>query len=80
ATVDRRLRATGAVLRAIPDRLRWQLPPGHILGAMARLGPGSRPAAYKLPGPAAILDGPGRAQRQQRGTTGAGSGRWRTPG
>lgn len=60
-TVDRRLRATGAVLRAIPDRLRWQLPPGHILGAMARLGPGSRPAAYKLRGPAAILDGPGRA-------------------
>lgn len=63
ATVDRRLRATGAVLRAIPDRLRWQLPPGHILRAMARLGPGSRPAAYKLRGPAAILDGPGRAQR-----------------
>ncbi|WP_097869430.1 oxygenase MpaB family protein [Streptomyces sp. rh34] len=63
ATVDRRLRATGAVLRAIPDRLRWQLPPGHILGAMARLGADSRPAAYKLRGPAAILDGPGRAQR-----------------
>ncbi|MFE6984345.1 oxygenase MpaB family protein [Streptomyces griseus] len=61
AAVDRRLRAAGAVLRAIPDRVRWQLPPGHILGAMARLGPGSRPAAYKLRGPAAILDGPGRA-------------------
>ncbi|MFJ8777258.1 oxygenase MpaB family protein [Streptomyces microflavus] len=63
ATVDRRLRATGAVLRAIPDRLRWQLPPGHILKAMARLGPGSRPAAYRLRREAAILDGPGRAQR-----------------
>ncbi|MEW2071772.1 oxygenase MpaB family protein [Streptomyces sp. NPDC007346] len=63
AIVDRRLRATGAVLRAIPDRLRWQLPPGHILKAMARLGPGSRPAAYRLRQEAAILDGPGRAQR-----------------
>ncbi|MFF0058486.1 oxygenase MpaB family protein [Streptomyces microflavus] len=63
ATVDRRLRATGAVLRAIPDRLRWQLPPGHILKAMARLSPGSRPAAYRLRREAAILDGPGRAQR-----------------
>ncbi|MET8374775.1 oxygenase MpaB family protein [Streptomyces microflavus] len=63
ATVDRRLRATGALLRAIPDRLRWQLPPGHILKAMARLGPGSRPAAYRLRREAAILDGPGRAQR-----------------
>ncbi len=29
-TVDRRLRATGAVLRAIPDRLRLEPPPGHI--------------------------------------------------
>ncbi|MDT0489019.1 oxygenase MpaB family protein [Streptomyces sp. NPDC012600] len=63
ATVDRRLRATGAVLRAIPARLRWQLPPGHILKAVARLGPGSRPAAYRLRREAAILDGPGRAQR-----------------
>ncbi|MFF8971810.1 oxygenase MpaB family protein [Streptomyces sp. NPDC014995] len=44
ATVTRGLRATGALLRAVPARLRWQLPPRHILRAMARLGPGARPA------------------------------------
>ncbi|MFJ2742357.1 oxygenase MpaB family protein [Streptomyces sp. NPDC087440] len=60
---DRQLRATGNFLRAIPSQLRWQLPPGHILKAVARLGPGSRPAPYKLKAQAAILDGPGRAQR-----------------
>ncbi|ROQ63577.1 uncharacterized protein (DUF2236 family) [Streptomyces sp. 840.1] len=65
ATVDRRLRTAGTVLRSIPDRLRWQLPPGHILNAMARLGPGSRPTPYRLTRQAAILDRPGRAQRQQ---------------
>lgn len=65
ATVDRRLRTAGTLLRGIPSRLRWQLPPGHILKAMARLGPGSRPAPYKLKRQAAILDGPGRAQQQQ---------------
>ncbi|MEU8504623.1 oxygenase MpaB family protein [Streptomyces brevispora] len=65
ATVDRRLRTTGTVLRGIPSRLRRQLPPGHILKAMARLGPGSRPTPYKLKRQAAILDGPGRAQQQQ---------------
>ncbi|MBJ6618270.1 oxygenase MpaB family protein [Streptomyces sp. DHE17-7] len=48
ATVTRRLRATGTVLRTIPARLRWQLPPKHILRAMARLGPAARPAPYKL--------------------------------
>ncbi|MER5936015.1 oxygenase MpaB family protein [Streptomyces sp. NPDC001928] len=48
ATVTRQLRATGTLLRCVPARLRWQLPPKHILGAMARLGPGSRPAPYKL--------------------------------
>jgi uncharacterized protein (DUF2236 family) len=48
ATVTRRLRATGTLLRAVPARLRWQLPPKHILRAMARLGLGSRPAPYKL--------------------------------
>ena len=47
-TVTLQLRATGNVLRCIPARLRWQLPPKHILRAMARLGPGSRPAPYKL--------------------------------
>ncbi|MFE5813632.1 oxygenase MpaB family protein [Streptomyces sp. NPDC056479] len=48
ATVTRQLRVTGTLLRCIPARLRWQLPPKHILRAMARLGPGSRPAPYKL--------------------------------
>ncbi|MGW8884172.1 oxygenase MpaB family protein [Streptomyces sp. NPDC055749] len=62
-TVDRRLRAAGTVLRCVPARLRWQLPPQHILKAMARLGADSRPAPYKLRRQAAILDGPGRAQR-----------------
>lgn len=47
-TVTRRLRATGCLLRCIPARLRWQLPPKHILSAMARLGPDSRPAPYKV--------------------------------
>ncbi|MFD9542806.1 oxygenase MpaB family protein [Streptomyces sp. NPDC060022] len=61
--VDRRLRTTGTALRCIPARLRWCLPPGHIVKAMARLGPGSRPAPYKLRRQAAILDGPGRAQQ-----------------
>ncbi|WP_217169343.1 oxygenase MpaB family protein [Streptomyces sp. AC512_CC834] len=56
ATVTRRLRATGTLLRAIPARLRWRLPPKHILRAMARLGPAARPAPYKLGRQAAILD------------------------
>ncbi|MFE2462157.1 oxygenase MpaB family protein [Streptomyces sp. NPDC059402] len=59
ATVTRRLRATGTVLRAIPARLRWQLPPKHILRAMDRLGPTARPAPYKIGRQAAILDPPG---------------------
>lgn len=48
ATVTRQLRATGTLLRCVPARVRRQLPPQHILRAMARLGPGSRPAPYKL--------------------------------
>ncbi|MET8022521.1 oxygenase MpaB family protein [Streptomyces avermitilis] len=48
ATVTRRLRFTGTLLRCVPARLRWQLPPKHIIRAMSRLGPGSRPAPYKL--------------------------------
>ncbi|MEU2061154.1 oxygenase MpaB family protein [Streptomyces sp. NPDC013455] len=48
ATVTRGLRATGTLLRAVPARLRWQLPPKHILRAMARLGPQARPAAGRL--------------------------------
>ncbi|MEW2447170.1 oxygenase MpaB family protein [Streptomyces parvulus] len=47
-TVTRRLRRTGAALRGIPARLRWQLPPKHILGAMDRLGPASRPGPHRL--------------------------------
>ncbi|MFF2503659.1 oxygenase MpaB family protein [Streptomyces sp. NPDC058067] len=46
AAVTRGLRTTGTVLRCVPARVRWQLPPKHILRAMARLGPGSRPAPY----------------------------------
>ncbi|MFE5244554.1 MULTISPECIES: oxygenase MpaB family protein [unclassified Streptomyces] len=81
AAVDRRLRTTGTALRAVPARLRWCLPPGHIVNAMARLGPGSRPAPYKLRRQAAILDGPGRVQRQaSSGADGGGNRRWRTPG
>ncbi|MFG2136416.1 oxygenase MpaB family protein [Streptomyces sp. NPDC048650] len=57
ATVTRRLRAAGRLLRAVPPTLRWQLPPRHILRAVARLGPDTRPAPYKLPRSAAILDG-----------------------
>lgn len=74
--VTHQLVATGNLLRCIPSRLRWQLPPGHILKAMARLGPGARPAPYKLRRQAAILDGPGRAQRSNGGD----SRRWRNPG
>ncbi|MFF1547940.1 oxygenase MpaB family protein [Streptomyces sp. NPDC058291] len=48
AAVTRRLRAAGTLLRCVPARLRWQLPPRHILWAMARLGPAARPAAYKI--------------------------------
>ncbi|MBM9507402.1 oxygenase MpaB family protein [Actinacidiphila acididurans] len=49
ASADRRLRATGRILRAVPATLRWQIPPGHILGAVGRLGPGTRPSARRLP-------------------------------
>ncbi|WKV75603.1 DUF2236 domain-containing protein [Streptomyces sp. PCS3-D2] len=60
-SVTRRLRLTGRVLRSIPAGLRWKLPPGHILKAMRRMGPGSRPSPYTLRTPASILDRPGRA-------------------
>jgi uncharacterized protein (DUF2236 family) len=46
AVVTRRLHRTGALLRAIPAGLRWRLPPQHIVRAMARLGPGSRPTPH----------------------------------
>ncbi|MEU5432414.1 oxygenase MpaB family protein [Streptomyces sp. NPDC020719] len=59
AQVSRRLRGAGRLLRRIPATLRWQLPPKHILRAVARLGPGTRPSPYKLRRQAAILDGAG---------------------
>ncbi|MFC9226877.1 oxygenase MpaB family protein [Streptomyces hygroscopicus] len=52
--VTRRLRAMGRALRCVPPRVRWQLPPKHILRAVERLGPGSRPSPYKLRRNAAI--------------------------
>ncbi|WP_328483735.1 DUF2236 domain-containing protein [Streptomyces sp. NBC_00377] len=48
ATVTRQLRALGTVLRCVPARVRWQLPPRHVLRAMARLGPEARPAPFKV--------------------------------
>lgn len=70
AVVTRRLRATGTVLRRVPARVRWQLPPKHILRAMARLGPGTRPAPYKVDRWVAILDEPGRARSGDGGDSG----------
>ncbi|WP_323449119.1 oxygenase MpaB family protein [Streptomyces yaizuensis] len=61
ARVTRMLTATG------------RLPPGHIVDAMTRLGPGSRPTPYKLSVPGAILDPTGRAEHGD----GGGSARWR---
>ncbi|MEU3980782.1 oxygenase MpaB family protein [Streptomyces sp. NPDC026672] len=87
ATVTRRLRTTGALLRAVPARVRWQLPPRHILGAMARLGPEARPSPYKAVPRAAILGGRrgrrGAGRRARPDTarvTGETDARWRTPG
>ncbi|ORT56803.1 hypothetical protein BKD26_26955 [Streptomyces sp. CB03238] len=60
-TVTYHLIATGNLLRCVPSRIRWQLPPQHILKAVSRLGPDTRPAPYTLRGRPAILDGPGRA-------------------
>ncbi|MEI5101015.1 oxygenase MpaB family protein [Streptomyces sp. PmtG] len=77
--VTRGLVTTGRLLRLIPARLRWQLPPKHILRAMARLGPGSRPAPYKVHRQNAILDEPGRAQRGDGGDS-TRCQRWGTPG
>lgn len=48
AATTRRLRATGRLLRTIPAGLRWQLPPGHILKAVGRLGPGTHPSVHRL--------------------------------
>ncbi|MFF3620589.1 oxygenase MpaB family protein [Streptomyces sp. NPDC002467] len=74
-TVTRRLRLTGRVLRGIPAGLRWKLPPGHILKAMRRMGPGSRPSTHGLRAAASILDGPGWASHDD----GGGFKTWRSP-
>ncbi|GAA3379246.1 oxygenase MpaB family protein [Streptomyces sannanensis] len=66
AAVTRQLALAGTLLRCIPARVRWQLPPKHILRAMARLGPESRPAPYKLRRQAAILDGAGSTRAHRR--------------
>jgi len=55
AAVDRRLRVGGRLLRTIPATLRWQLPPGHILKAVGRLGPGTHPSARRLPASATVV-------------------------
>ncbi|MEI5136959.1 oxygenase MpaB family protein [Streptomyces libani] len=65
--VTRRLRAAGRLLRAIPPTVRWRLPPRHILRAVERLGPDTRPAPYKLRRSAAILDGQEGTQGELRG-------------
>lgn len=78
AVVTRRLRVTGTVLRSIPARPRRQLPPKHILRAMSRLGPGSRPAPYKVDRQLAILGGTGRGGCGAS-IDGGGRRRWRRP-
>ncbi|MFF0433974.1 oxygenase MpaB family protein [Streptomyces sp. NPDC004327] len=76
-TVTRRLTATANLLRCVPDRLRWRLPPRHVLRAMDRLGPDTRPMPYSLRSAAAILDEPGREPHGNR-ANGGDSTRWRT--
>ncbi|MEU3369949.1 oxygenase MpaB family protein [Streptomyces sp. NPDC006660] len=56
--VDRRLVRMGTTLRRVPATVRWQLPPRHILKAVARLGPGARPAPSELRARAAAAEGP----------------------
>ncbi|MEU7294879.1 oxygenase MpaB family protein [Streptomyces exfoliatus] len=79
--VTHRLRVTANLLRCVPARMRWRLPPRHILRAMDRLGPETRPdpyaypAPYPLSEPASILEEPGKAQEND----GGGSTRWGTP-
>ncbi|WP_329396393.1 oxygenase MpaB family protein [Streptomyces melanogenes] len=57
--VTRRLGRAGRLLRLIPATVRWQLPPKHILRAVARMGPGTRPSPYTLRRQAAILESAG---------------------
>ncbi|WP_075017675.1 oxygenase MpaB family protein [Actinacidiphila rubida] len=56
AATTRRLRTRAGLMRAIPAMVRWQLPPGHILKAVGRLGPGTHPSPRRLPAaPATVL-------------------------
>ncbi|GAA3048902.1 oxygenase MpaB family protein [Streptomyces roseofulvus] len=75
ATVTRRLTSTAGLLRRIPAELRWRLPPRHILRAMDRLGPDTRPDPYTLSEAPAILDGP----ESVHGIDGGDGTRWGTP-
>lgn len=47
-SVTATLRAAGSGLRAFPSALRWQIPPGRVLKAVGRLGPGTHPSAYRM--------------------------------
>lgn len=55
AATTSRLRVRARLLRAIPASVRWQLPPGHILKAVGRLGPGTHPSTRRLPTSATVL-------------------------
>jgi uncharacterized protein (DUF2236 family) len=55
AAATRRLRVAGRMLRTVPATVRWQLPPGHILKAVARLGPGTHPSVRRLPPAVSLL-------------------------
>jgi uncharacterized protein (DUF2236 family) len=59
ATVDRRVRTMGRILRSVPAGLRWSLPPRRILKAVDRLGPGSRPSLRRLGGTDPATGAPG---------------------
>ncbi|MDG9718012.1 oxygenase MpaB family protein [Streptomyces sp. DH24] len=69
-TVTLRLRAAGALLRRVPAQVRWQLPPKHILRAVARLGPEARPAPHRLGRAHAVPDVPGQSDADRAGTAG----------
>ncbi|MFC0849945.1 oxygenase MpaB family protein [Streptomyces noboritoensis] len=62
--VTRRLVRAGRLLRLIPATVRWQLPPKHILRAVARMGAGTRPSPYTLRRQAAILEAAGEGAAQ----------------
>ncbi|MET9347636.1 oxygenase MpaB family protein [Streptomyces termitum] len=71
-TVTRRLTVTARLLRRVPETLRRRLPPRHVLRAVERLGPDTRPDPYTLSEAASILDGPGSGH----GSDGGDGTRW----